>query len=208
MTLLSTLEAERVVAIVRRADASASELVDIATALVGAGVTVIEFPLTNRSALEAIRAVASARLTAFVGAGTVLTVDDALRVRDAGGAFIVTPNLDPAVLEVAHEAGLAALPGAFTATEIALARSLGAEAVKVFPSGPVGPTYISALLGPYPDALLIPTGGISVQNACQYIAAGALAVGLGSDLIGDGSPGNISQRVHALRRTLTLEGNP
>jgi 2-dehydro-3-deoxyphosphogluconate aldolase/(4S)-4-hydroxy-2-oxoglutarate aldolase len=197
--LARALADQHVVAIVRQDAATASQLVDIATALVEAGITVIEFPLTNPRALEAIVEFATRYPTAHVGGGTVLSPDDARRVLDAGGAFIVTPHVDLPTVETAQELGLDCLPGAFTATEIAVLRALDVLAVKVFPAGAVGPSYIAALRGPYPDVQLIPTGGVTVGDAPRYIAAGALAVGLGSDLIGDGSPDSIAARARTLR---------
>lgn len=198
-TLARSLAEQHVVAIVRRDAAAASELVDIASAIVEAGITVIEFPLTNPRALEAIAMLTARYPGAHIGGGTVLTPDDARRVAVAGGTFIVTPHVDLSTVEAAQDLGLQCLPGAFTATEISVLRTLDVLAVKVFPAGPVGPAYVSALRGPYPDIQLIPTGGVTVADAPRYIAAGALAVGLGSDLIGDGSPDSIAVRARTLR---------
>ncbi|MGH8775104.1 MAG: bifunctional 4-hydroxy-2-oxoglutarate aldolase/2-dehydro-3-deoxy-phosphogluconate aldolase [Jiangellaceae bacterium] len=203
MTLLGdALRSEHVVAIVRQDDATPDDLVALARALAGAGLRLVEFPLTNPRAVRAIELIAGDGLELTIGAGTVRTPAQVRDVAAAGGSFVVSPHVNADVIAAAREHGLGTLPGAFTPTEIELARSLGADAVKVFPAGPVGPGYISALLGPFPDAVLVPTGGISLELVPDFLGAGAAAVGVGMDLLGDGSADGIGERVRRLRARL------
>lgn len=191
-----------IVAIVRDTDASADRLMRMGAELVRNGVSVVEFPLTNRAALEAIAGLNAELPGAAVGVGTVLDREDLDRAVEAGAAFAVTPTVRDEVLERSRELGIPIIVGAFTPTEIATAWRGGATAVKVFPAGPVGVDYLRALRGPLPDVPFVPTGGVAVADAHRYLRAGAIAVGLGSDLIGDGSAADIRRRVGDLRATL------
>jgi Entner-Doudoroff aldolase len=118
-----------------------------------------------------------------VGAGTVLDAETVARVADAGASFCVSPNVDEAVIAAAHGAGLAMVPGAATATEVARAIAAEAAIVKLFPAGPLGIDYMRALLGPFEDAAFLPTGGIAPAAAGEWIAAGAVGVGIGGSLV-------------------------
>lgn len=191
-----------IVAIVRDTDASADRLMRMGAELVRNGVSVVEFPLTNRAALEAIAGLNAELPGAAVGVGTVLDREDLDRAVEAGAAFAVTPTVRDEVLERSRELGMPIIVGAFTPTEIGTAWRGGATAVKVFPAGPVGVDYLRALRGPLPDVPFVPTGGVAVADAHRYLRAGAIAVGLGSDLIGDGSAADIRRRVGDLRATL------
>jgi 2-dehydro-3-deoxyphosphogluconate aldolase/(4S)-4-hydroxy-2-oxoglutarate aldolase len=150
------------------------------------GLTLLEITLTTPGALEIIRELADEPgLT--VGAGTVLEADDARAVADAGGRFAMSPVLDPEVVEEAHRLGLLAVPGAGSATEILEASRLGARLVKVFPSGPIGgPGFLRKVRGPLPDIPLVPTSGPTRETLAEYIAAGAVAVGVGSEVLPPG----------------------
>jgi Entner-Doudoroff aldolase len=175
----AALEASRVVAILRLRDHGlAAEVCD---ALVRGGVRVLELTLDDPAALASLRAVAS--LDAVVGAGTVMDAAGVAAAADAGARFIVSPNTDARVISASLDAGLTPFPGAFTATEVAAAVEAGAEYVKLFPAGPVGPAYLRALRGPFERVRFVPTGGIAHDAAAEWIAAGAVAVGLGSDLV-------------------------
>ena len=122
--------------------------------------------------------------TVLVGAGTVTDADQAKRCIDAGAQFLVSPGFSTAVVHAARGAGLLAIPGAFTPTELMNCLAEGIRAVKVFPCGSGGGVqHIKALRGPFPNVALIPTGGVNSSNAAQYIAAGAFALGAGSDLV-------------------------
>jgi 2-dehydro-3-deoxyphosphogluconate aldolase/(4S)-4-hydroxy-2-oxoglutarate aldolase len=120
----------------------------------------------------------------LLGAGTVLTAEQVARAVEAGAHFIVTPAVVGAVAEACADAGPALIPGAFTPTEVAAAAP-SAAAVKIFPAEPAGPAHVAALRGPFPDVPLVPVGGIGPEKARAHLAAGALAVGVGSPLVGD-----------------------
>ena len=164
---------------------SADVIVPVAEALLQAGLPVVEITLTVPNAIDAIGAVAkrfSGKL--LLGAGTVTDAVSAKRAVDAGAEFIVTPCLVPEVIEAAHRASVAVLPGALTPTEVFEAHRLGGDMVKVFPVQSVGGAdYLRALRGPFPDIPLVPTGGVTLENMTQMFKAGAAAVGVGSELI-------------------------
>jgi 2-dehydro-3-deoxyphosphogluconate aldolase/(4S)-4-hydroxy-2-oxoglutarate aldolase len=174
----------RVMAILRAEDASRAEaVVDV---LLDNGIRSLELTLTTEGALDVVARLA-ARVPAGtdVGVGTVLSVDAVERAVDAGARFVVSPSVDPAVIEAAVRNGIASYPGALTPTEISTAWSAGASAVKLFPAGALGPSYLTAVRAPLPDIPLVPTGGVAVEEAGTWLAAGAVAVGVGSPLIGD-----------------------
>ena len=162
---------------------SARYLVPAAETLVDEGFRCLEFPLTTPGALEALSA-ARQRLdeTALVGAGTVLSAQQAQAAIDAGAQLLVGPTLAPEVMAVGIQAGVAVLPGAFTPTEIMMARTSGARLIKLFPTATLGPGYLAALRQPLPDIRIVPTGGVSLDNARGWLDAGAAALGLGSPL--------------------------
>jgi 2-dehydro-3-deoxyphosphogluconate aldolase/(4S)-4-hydroxy-2-oxoglutarate aldolase len=161
-------------------------LVDACRAAVQGGLTVLEITLTTPGALEAIEAMA--RVDGVVaGGGTVLKPADARRVGDAGGRFVLSPVFDRDVVEEAHRLGLLAVPGTATASEILTAHRAGARMVKVFPAAALGgAAYIRALRGPLPDVPLVPTNGITAETISDYVAAGAVAVGVGGDVFPPG----------------------
>lgn len=183
------LRASKLVAIIRAC--STDHLAVTADTLVTSGVTVLEFPLTTPGVLDVIEAVAAQHATAaHVGAGSVTTVEKARAAHEAGAGFLVTPNVVPAVIDYARSAGLAILVGAFSPTEIHFAWTAGATAVKVFPGSLGGPAYVRELLrGPFPDIPLIPTGGVEIAAASEYLDAGAVALGMGSALLGSAPDG-------------------
>lgn len=180
-----TLRQTRVVAILRAA--TGDHLRAVANTLVESGVRCLEITTTTPGCWEA-----TARLRAEhdydveVGVGTVRAPEQVDAAAEHGASFIVAPNFDPAVGRRATERGLGWYPGALTPTEITKAWEAGATAVKVFPAASVGgPSYLRHVRAPLPDVPLLPTGGVNVAQARDYLAAGAVAVGLGSPLIGD-----------------------
>jgi 2-dehydro-3-deoxyphosphogluconate aldolase/(4S)-4-hydroxy-2-oxoglutarate aldolase len=194
----------RAVAIGRRIPDSAA--LGIAAALVDGGVPAIELTLNDPEA-EALRSIetlarAAEDLGALVGAGTVLSIEAAGRALDAGAAFIVSPTTDPALVAWCATAGVPVFPGALTPTEILAAWNAGASAVKLFPAVSVGPGYLAQLRGPLPDIRLMPTGGVAAETAGRWIAAGAVAVGMGGWLIGDGEPGGVTARARQVRAAI------
>lgn len=156
-----------------------------ADALLEGGIAILEITLTIPNAAAVMRSLAT-RLgdRALIGAGTVLSPREVDASVDAGAKFVVSPGLDPAVVEAAHRREVPVIPGALTPTEIMTALRLGAEIVKVFPCSAMGGAkYIRALRGPLPHAQLLPTGGVTLSTAADYVEAGAVAVGIGSELV-------------------------
>jgi 2-dehydro-3-deoxyphosphogluconate aldolase / (4S)-4-hydroxy-2-oxoglutarate aldolase len=170
----------------------------VADGLLAGGVRAFELTLNapEADALEVLEAaVRHAEGSGLgVGAGTVLSIEAAERAVSAGARFLVMPHTDPAIVEWAAERGIPAIPGAFTPTEVLAAWRAGAAAVKLFPASVAGPAFIREIHGPFPEIPILPTGGLTVETAPDFIRAGALAVGLGSWLVGDGEPAGITRR--------------
>ena len=180
--LIDTLAADPIVAILRAA--SAGHLVAAAEVIADAGIRAIELPLTTPGALDALRELRARRPELLAGAGTVITPGDADAAVAAGAQFLVAPCTRPDTLAVAAERGVPMMPGAFTATEVALALEHGAEVIKLFPAT-LGPGYLRALRDPLPHARLVATGGVGIDTIADFLRAGAFAVALGSTLAGD-----------------------
>jgi 2-dehydro-3-deoxyphosphogluconate aldolase / (4S)-4-hydroxy-2-oxoglutarate aldolase len=178
----------------------------IGEALVAGGVRVMELTLNEpeADALASIKSLAAAAedFGALVGAGTVLSIDAAQKAVDAGARFIVSPHTDSALVAWCADQDVPCFPGALTPTEILAAWVAGASAVKLFPASAVGPGYLQQIAGPFPDIPLVPTGGVSAENAAEWIAAGAVAVGMGSWLVGDGEPAGITGRARQVSRAV------
>lgn len=172
----------RVVAVLRLRDHTRA--MEVAETLAEGGVTTLEFTLDDPGGIGAIDRVAD-RLgdRVLIGAGTVTEVAQVAAAREAGARFCVSPHLDPAIVAAANGAGLAPLPGVTTPTELLAARRAGARLLKLFPAGPLGVAYLKALLGPFGDAELIPTGGVELSDITTWLNAGATAVGVGSSLV-------------------------
>jgi 2-dehydro-3-deoxyphosphogluconate aldolase / (4S)-4-hydroxy-2-oxoglutarate aldolase len=188
MDFSTALRKQRLVAIIRGTDAEASFRTVLT--LVESGVELIEVSLTSAGALDVIRR-ARRELgdDAWLGAGTVLTAEDARHAADAGANLIVTPGLGPGV-DASLDRGLPVLAGVLTPTDVIAASAAGATALKIFPASAVGgPSYLKALQGPFPEVPFIPVGGVDVSDAEEYLAVGAIAVGVGSPLIGDAAGG-------------------
>ncbi|MEV4604076.1 bifunctional 4-hydroxy-2-oxoglutarate aldolase/2-dehydro-3-deoxy-phosphogluconate aldolase [Amycolatopsis sp. NPDC049253] len=186
-----------VVGIVRTADAASA--VVAARAAVDAGLRSIEVPLTNSGALAAIEELTAAYPDATIGAGTVLDEASAVLAIRAGARFLVSPNVEAAVIRTAHRYGAAAFPGAGSVTEIVRALEEGADAVKVFPATALGPRWVKDVRAALPQAPLVPTGGIAPEDVPEWLAAGAVAVGMGSALT-RGTAEDIRARVAAMVR--------
>jgi 2-dehydro-3-deoxyphosphogluconate aldolase/(4S)-4-hydroxy-2-oxoglutarate aldolase len=171
-----------VVAIIRMPDPAA--LRAVVDALAEGGVRALEVTMTVPRAIELIAEIAPTLPADFLfGAGTVLDADTVRRAVGAGAQFIVSPVFRPAVIQAAHDEGVPVMPGCFTPTEILEAWDLGADIVKVFPATSVGPGYLKDVRGPLPQVKLMPTGGVSIDNAGDWLRAGAVAVGVGSALV-------------------------
>ncbi len=149
------------------------------------GISIVEITMTVPNALAVIRDVARQYGDdILIGAGTVLSAEQAKLCIDAGAEFIVSPGLSIPVLSVALACGKLAIPGALTPTELMNAQDKGAKLIKIFPCGNMGgPKYLKALKAPFPGAALIPTGGVNASNAADFLRAGAFALGVGGDLV-------------------------
>lgn len=182
---------------------TAEDLVRIAEALYAGGLTCIEITMNTPGALKAIETAHERLPNVVLGAGTVLDGITAREALLAGAQFLVTPTLKLDVLEVAHRYSVPAVIGAMTPTEILTAWEAGATMVKVFPASVLGPRYLQEIHGPLPQIPLVPTGGITADNAGDFIRAGAVAVCVGSWLIdkkalAEGRYEILTQRAHQL----------
>ena len=176
------IEALGVVAVIRLKDpATLRAVVD---AMAQGGVRALEVTMTVPRAVDLIRELAPTLPGDFLlGAGTVTDVATALAVIDAGASFVVGPVFRPDVIAACHERDVAAMPGCFSPTEILAAHECGADIVKLFPATALGPQFIRDVRAPLPQVKLMPTGGVTLDNAGDWIRAGAVAVGLGSALL-------------------------
>ena len=164
---------------------SASEAMDVADAIKEGGVSFIEITMSVQGAIDVIKELTQKYKDEIImGAGTVLDPETGRAALLAGAQFIVSPTLNLDLIQLAHRYSAVVIPGAMTPTEILTAWNAGADMVKVFPSAQLGgPEYIKALRGPLPQILLVPTGGVNLQNAGAFIKAGAAALGVGGELV-------------------------
>jgi 2-dehydro-3-deoxyphosphogluconate aldolase/(4S)-4-hydroxy-2-oxoglutarate aldolase len=164
---------------------SSDQAMRAVAALKAGGLDVLEITMTVPGAIEAIRALAGeSGNETLIGAGTVLDPETAHACIQAGAQFIVSPALNEETIEFCRQQDVAVFPGALTPTEVVRAWKAGADAVKVFPAGAVGgASYLKALKAPLPQIELIPTGGVSLKTAADFIRAGAMALGVGADLV-------------------------
>ncbi|HVT38029.1 MAG TPA: bifunctional 4-hydroxy-2-oxoglutarate aldolase/2-dehydro-3-deoxy-phosphogluconate aldolase [Gemmatimonadaceae bacterium] len=183
MTTLDRILETGVIAVVRLGERL--DLLAATQALAAGGVNAVEITLTTPGALETIAALVAAcgEHGCIVGAGTVLDAASAQSAIDAGAHFIVSPTFDADVIGVCRDHDIICVPGAFTPTEILEAHRAGAALVKVFPSSAIGSRYLRDLLTPMPFLRLVPSGGVTIANAPEWIAAGAAAVSVGSALV-------------------------
>lgn len=180
--VLDIIETTGVVAVVRLSDAA--QAAAVASALAIGGVHAIEITMTVPRAVDLIAELCDAlSADVVVGAGTVLDAHTAEAVIAAGARFVVTPALRPAVIEVCRRHDVAVIPGCFTPTEILTAWEAGADIVKVFPATALGPAFFTDIRGPLPEVRLMPTGGVTRDNAGGWIRAGAVAIGVGTALV-------------------------
>jgi 2-dehydro-3-deoxyphosphogluconate aldolase/(4S)-4-hydroxy-2-oxoglutarate aldolase len=182
-TALERIRAGKIIAILR-GDFKGLEL-EIAAVLVQAKITAIEVTLNSENVFATIERLAMGfGDKVAIGAGTVLRVDQMQRAGAAGARFIISPNRDAAVIEATKREGLFSMPGCFTPSEICEALAAGADAIKLFPVTSLGPTFVRAMRGPFGGIRMVPTGGVTPNTAPDYMAAGAWAVGVGSELVG------------------------
>lgn len=181
------IRAHRLIAVLRRV-APRERLLELVEELAEAGVRVYEVTMDGEDAADDLAAVRRALRTAgldrcFVGAGTVRTLEQLQAATGAGADLAVSPVLDPAILEAALASGLPFVPGAYTPTEADVAWRSGATFVKLFPGSSLGAAHVRELRGPLPEIEVIVTGGVDATNAAAFLAAGAVAVGIGTALL-------------------------
>jgi len=187
-SLEAALETCPLVAILR--GVRPDEVADVGSVLVEAGFTLIEVPLNSPDPLASI-AVLAERYgdRTLIGAGTVVEVEDVVRVAEAGGRMIISPNADPAIIAETKRLGLWSLPGVSTPTEAFRALGAGADALKLFPAEAMPPPVVKAMTAVLPKGIpLLPVGGIGVDNMAEYLSAGAVGFGIGSSLYKPGKP--------------------
>jgi 2-dehydro-3-deoxyphosphogluconate aldolase/(4S)-4-hydroxy-2-oxoglutarate aldolase len=170
------------VAVIRLSDAG--KLIKVAEAIYEGGISGIEITMTVPDAIKVIGQ-ASKELGSYmnIGVGSVLNSETAQKAIDAGAKYVVSPIFKKEIIDTAHKNGIPAMPGAFTPTEIQNAHEAGADIIKVFPADVVGMAFFKGILAPMPHLKLMPTGGVSLNNAGEWLEAGACAVGVGSALL-------------------------
>ncbi len=183
--------------------ATSQQALGAAEAVAHGGIPIVEITMTVPGAVEVIRDLVRAMPEVLVGAGTVLDVDSARACLDAGAQFLVSPGLDVPTVAFAVGQNTMIIAGALTPTEVLAAWKAGATFVKIFPCGQVGGAkYINALKGPLPQVPLIPTGGVNLETAADYLRAGAAALGVGGELVSAAAlrSGDFSLIINAARR--------
>jgi 2-dehydro-3-deoxyphosphogluconate aldolase/(4S)-4-hydroxy-2-oxoglutarate aldolase len=182
VTNANRIQDGNVVAVVRLDDLS--KAVELTKALVAGGIASVEFTFTNPRAAEVITTVREAvGDAAFIGAGTVLDAETARIAILAGAEYVVTPSFRPETIQMCRRYSIPTVIGAFTPTEILSAWESGADFIKIHPASLGGPKYFKDVLAPFPHIKLIPSGGVTLENAPDFIKAGAVAVALGSALV-------------------------
>jgi 2-dehydro-3-deoxyphosphogluconate aldolase/(4S)-4-hydroxy-2-oxoglutarate aldolase len=176
------IESMGVVAVIRLKDPA--RLRAVVDALADGGVRALEVTMTVPRAVDLIRELAPTMPSGFLlGAGTVLDAETATAVIDAGARYVVSPVFRPEVIRACHARDVPMMPGCFSPTEILAAHDAGADIIKVFPATMLGPQYVKDVRAPLPQVKLMPTGGVTIDNAGDWIRAGAVAVGIGSALV-------------------------
>jgi len=186
--LSDRLASSKVIAVLRAPDVSA--LAPVCDVLAEEGILSLELTLTTPGLFDALPELINRyEAAAEIGVGTVVTTPDAQRAVDCGAQYLVTPTMNLSVVELAVEHQIPVFPGGLTPTEIAAGWNAGATAVKIFPAQTVGAGYLKHLRGPFPDLQAIPSGGIDLDAAHEWLAAGAAAVSIGGPLLGDSFKG-------------------
>ena len=201
------IEALGVIAVVRLDDSA--QLRPVVDALVAAEIGAVELTMTTPGALEALASVAATYGDrVLLGVGSVLDAETARLAILAGAHFVVAPTCCVEVVEMCHRYGIVAMPGAYTPTEVVAAWQAGADFIKLFPAGTLGPDYIAMLREPLPQLRIVPTGGVNADNAGAFLAAGAVAVGVGGSLVdrtavSRGDYTRLIEAAHRLKRAIS-----
>jgi 2-dehydro-3-deoxyphosphogluconate aldolase/(4S)-4-hydroxy-2-oxoglutarate aldolase len=187
---------------------SAKQAIAAAIAVAAGGISIVEVTMTVPGAIDAItQLVKTLGKEVIVGAGTVLDAQAARQCFDAGAEFLVTPGLDLGTVKAANQAGKLIMAGALTPTEVITAWKSGADFVKVFPASAVGgASYLKALRGPLPQIPLVPTGGVNLNTAADFLRAGASALGIGGELVLAAAlmSGNVAQITELARKYVEI----
>ena len=187
LEVVECVNRNRIIAIIRGYDPEVC--LHLAESYANGGIRMIEvtFPQAHpelwgktADAIEKIRERFGSEILA--GAGTVITAEQLKIAREAGARYVISPNVDPAIIRAAVDSGLVAMPGAFTPSEIVTAHTAGAQFVKLFPVGAMGPSYVKALRAPLAHIPMLAVGGISADNVADFIEAGCAGAGVGGDL--------------------------
>lgn len=174
-SILTKIEARKISAIIRTDDQKLAA--DAMSAAVAGGFRIVEFTLTTPGALHLISEFRERNDDLLVGAGTVMSIDQANNAVNAGAQFIVSPVCDPEIIRHAAELDVVSMPGTYTATEMDTAHELGADMVKLFPAPADVSGYISAILGPMPYLKIFPNNGVNINNMLSVLSSGAVGVG-------------------------------
>jgi 2-dehydro-3-deoxyphosphogluconate aldolase / (4S)-4-hydroxy-2-oxoglutarate aldolase len=178
---------------------SEEQALGIASAIAAGGVTVLEITMTVPGAIRVMSRLTKDRPDILIGAGTVLDAETARMCMLEGAQFVVSPALNLATIEMCHRYSIPVLPGALTPTEVVTAWQAGADVIKVFPASALGGAkYLKSLKAPLPQVEMIPTGGVSLATAKEFLEAGSFALGVGADLVdtkamADGKPEKITE---------------
>ena len=194
------------VAVIRMGDSE--KLLKVAEALLEGGISSLEITMTTPNALKVIEE-ASRTLPkeVLIGVGSVLNAETARQAIDAGAKYVVSPIFKPEIIEETHRHDLPVMPGCFTPTEIFTAHEAGADIVKVFPADVLGMAFFKGVKAPMPQLQLMPTGGVTLTNPGEWLAAGACAVGVGSALldkkaIAEGDFAKLTENARTLRQSI------
>lgn len=202
--VLAKMKEEKIVAVIRAQNVDQGLLVS--EAIRQGGIKFLELTMTIPGALDVIKKLADkyAGEDVIVGAGTVLDPETARLAILAGAKFIVGPNLSPEVITMCHRYRVAVMPGVMSPTEALTAIELGADVIKVFPGGAFGPSIVKDFKGPLPQGNFMPSGGVTVENAADWIKNGAYAIGTGSSLTKGASSGDYEAVTHEAERFVTI----
>lgn len=197
---LQRIENTGIISVVRAE--SPDQALKIAAAIRQGGIDIIEITMTVPGALEVIRELVGAYPggEVVIGAGTVLDSETARAALLAGAQFIVSPHFNPAVIRLCNRYRTLCMPGAGSVTEIVTAMEAGADLIKIFPGNILGPGFVKAVRGPLPYALMIPTGGVSLENVAEWIRSGCIAVGVGGKLTSGAKSGDFDLVTATARR--------
>ncbi|MCA9734577.1 MAG: bifunctional 4-hydroxy-2-oxoglutarate aldolase/2-dehydro-3-deoxy-phosphogluconate aldolase [Deferribacteres bacterium] len=206
LAILQKVTTEKAVAVIRMSDSA--KLMKVAEALMEGGLSILEITMTTPNALKVIEEATKTFDSGMtIGVGSVLDAETARLAINAGAQYVVSPIFKPEIIHTSHRYDVPAMPGCFSPSEILEAHEQGADIVKVFPADVLGMAFFKAIKAPMPHLNLMPTGGVSLTNAGEWIKAGACAVGIGSALlekqaIDEGNWNKLKENARLLRSTL------